>query len=111
MKTKKNVYQIAQMSIISAGLIFFGCVMPLQAKSSDHPVKSRAIEAASYRLENLNNTIEKSIKFEAPSVNADVEASEFETNEAMERLVNLNNSIEKSIKFEAPASDLIAEAI
>ncbi len=59
----------------------------------------------------LNNVIESSVRFVAPSA-ADVAAEyrEMEVNLAYERLDELNTEIEKEVRFEAPAVDVKSEA-
>jgi hypothetical protein len=111
MKTNMNINRIAQMSIASAALFFFANVMPVKAEIKSDVMNNPEVSAATCRLDNLNNEIEVSIRFVAPTISTNDETMTIEAEAAAERLEILNNSIEKSAKFVAPAVDVNAEAV
>lgn len=105
MKTQKNITRTATLYAISVAMAFVSFA-PVSAA-----INSKSEMAAiDSRFEYLNGSIEKSLKYEAPAVNADAEAVNFEAALAMERLDNLTAVIEVSARFEAPAVDAQAEA-
>ena len=111
MKTKRNLNQIAQMSIVSAALFFFAGMTTVQAETKSNYSNSQEISAAACRLDNLNSAIETSIRFVAPSVSTSEDIMAMETEAAEARLENLNNTIQNSLMFVAPSVDANAEAL
>jgi len=102
MKTKNNITRIAAQVAISASLSLAGFASALAAVSSESEVS-----AAAGRLDNLNLSIERSLKYEAPIAKEDV--LDIEYLNALERLEDLTGETEKQIRFEAPAVDIEAE--
>src|SRR4030042_4289324 len=101
MKTKMNISKVAKMSFISFSMLVLSAFITVQAGNSNDTMAANAENQASLdRLENLANTIEISLKYEAHAVAKDVLV--FEAEAAMERLEDLIASIEKSVKYEAP---------
>jgi len=105
MKTKNNITRTATRYAISAALAFVSFT-PINAAGNSKSEMS-AIEG---RFEYLNRSIEKTLKYAAPAVNAEAEAVTYEAALAMERLDNLITTLEVSARFEAPAVDARAEA-
>ena len=106
-----NLIQIAQMSFASTALFFFAGVMPLQAETKSISASNQETADAAFRLDNLNNRIETSIRFVAPTVSTSEDNMTMEAEAAAERLESLHMKIEKAVKFEAPAVDINAEAL
>ena len=110
MKTKTNIHQTARMSVAVSALFLLTAFVPV--KASDRNLANNAeIALASVNLDILNEAIESSVRFVAPSA-ADVTAEyrEMEINIAYERLDELNAEIEQEVRFEAPAVDVKSEA-
>jgi hypothetical protein len=94
MKTRMNINQIAKLGFASIAIALLSSFAPVQAGNDEE-------KAALARLENMNISIEESIKFKVPVVAEDIEA--YEVQAANERLENMNLAIEQSIKFRVPA--------
>jgi hypothetical protein len=110
MKTNTTI-RIASISFVSAALLF-ASVTTASANSSRNEMKEKEAATAIYRLDNLNSSIESSIRFVAPEVNPGEDMLNFENgaealevNQAVERLDELNRKIEYSIYFQAPAAE------
>ena len=110
MKTRTNIHQIARMTVAASALFLMTAFATVSANDKQ-PANNAAIALASIRLDILNNDIESSVRFTAPS-SADVAAEyrEMEINAAYEKLDELNTEIENEVRFEAPAVDVKSEA-
>jgi hypothetical protein len=104
MKTQINIIRTAAQYAFGAALAIASYI---PANAASH-VKSEMANVES-RLEYLDHSIEKSIKYVAPAVDAESEAAAFETSLANERLANLAAETEASVRFVAPAVDVVAE--
>jgi outer membrane murein-binding lipoprotein Lpp len=104
MKTQNNITRTAARYTISAAIAF----VSFTSVSAAGNLNSE-ISAIDSRLEDLNSSIEKSLKYEAPAVNAEAEAVTFDAALAIERLDNLTAAMEASIRFETPDVDVLAE--
>ncbi len=105
MKTRNNINRTATRYAISAAIALVSFA-PVSAAINS---KSE-IAAIDSRFEYLNGSIEKSLKYKAPALNAEAESVTFEAALSMERLDNLTAAIEVSVRFVAPEVDARAEA-
>ena len=103
MKTRININQIAKLAFISAAAFVIPAAVSAQADREnfadirEYDAYNYNLETAYDRLEAINETIEKSVKFVTPSENDDIEA--FEAQAAMETLDDLNRAVEESVKY------------
>lgn len=108
MKTNNNI-RLASISFLSAAFLF-AAVSNSSAKSTRYEMKEREAATATYRLDNLNSSIESSIRFVAAEVNPGEDLLNFETEAAFDRMDELTQDIEQSIRFNAPAVNAKDEA-
>jgi len=106
MKTRNNITRTAALYTISAAIALVSFATVSAAGNLNNE-----ISAIDSRFEDLNSSIEKSLKYEAPAVNAETEAVTFDAALAIERLDNLTAAMEASLRFEAPAVDARAESL
>jgi dynactin complex subunit len=101
MKTTNNIRRIASISLASAALLFTA-IAPSAAISPKAEMRAMEAASATYHLDNLNSSIEASIRFVAAELSPAEELLNFETEAAFDRMNELTETIEESIRFTAP---------